>query len=352
MLRPSQMIHMVNNKYRIEKIDPTIYTDEDWQRYYDFRYKSYALINEPMPFDSVAQLKALNVSNIKNSGDELHIVWKNEQENGMLFFAVDCKDDPDRRFTYLENYLNDRTLDEPLLKLIFQRFIDYDAASNSLAILSRDGMNDFVEKLYGATVGANAVRYELPIKDAKEEVIAGWLAEGATKFSDLRMEFYDEIPDELLEKYGSFYRRILDDIPVPTDLGDNTFSAESAKSLQEAFKLRNYCIYNYLLFNEANELMALTNVNINLKDRTEIEQGITGVRKDYRGRGLSKWLKAAMYKKLITDFPELETIETETHPLNHPSRELSKQMGFKETGTQKYYLISREAVLECLGAEQ
>ena len=33
----------MKNNYRIEKIDPLTYTDEDWKRYYEFRIETAAL---------------------------------------------------------------------------------------------------------------------------------------------------------------------------------------------------------------------------------------------------------------------------------------------------------------------
>jgi len=89
-------------------------------------------------------------------------------------------------------------------------------------------------------------------------------------------------------------------------------------------------------------------VFLSLKRPQEMYQHMTGVMERYRGLGLSKWLKAAMYKKLISDFPELEKIVTWTHPDNHPSKELSKQMGYKMRSIEKKYLIDRANIVQYL----
>lgn len=338
----------MKNNYRIKKIDHLTYTDEDWQHYYEFRIKSYALKNEPMPFNSLEELKKLNVSNITEHGEEIYQVWKNEQENGILVFSIGYKDDLNKRFTYLENYMNDRYLESNLLEIIFKQYLEYDEKSNSLAIPSKGGMNDYVEEYFGASIGANADYYELDVKEANIEKIDAWLAEAPTKFPNLRIKFYDEIPDDLLEEYAALYTQMIEDIPVPSELGEAKTTAKSVKDLQEAFKLRNYCVYSYLIFNEDNQLIALTSLSVNLKCFEEMDQWLTGVMAKYRGRGLSKWLKAAMFKKLVTNFPDLKKIETEAHPDNHPSIGLSKQMGYKRMGSQKDFLIDRANIVKHL----
>lgn len=336
----------MKNNYRIEKIDHLTYTEEDWKRYYDFRIKSCALKGIPMPFDSLEALKDRNLQSIKE-GQEIYKVWKNEQENGTFIFSLDFKDDLEKRSTYLNNDMNDKYLESNLLEMILQKFIDYDETSNSLSMQSKEGMNDYIEDYFGAYVGSIVEFYELNVKEANVEKIDAWLAEAPAKFPNLRIAFYKEIPDDLLEEYAAFFTQMNKDMPANSDF-DPTVTAASIKSRQEAGKLKHYCAYSYLIFNEANQLIAKTNVFGNLKQPKKMHQYMTGVMENYRGRGLSKWLKAAMFNKLTADFPELEKIETEAHPENHASRELSKQMGYKRMGSYKEFLIDRANIIKHL----
>ncbi len=341
-----QINQKMKNHYRLEKVDHINFTKEDWNRYFDFRTKSYALNNEPMPFNSLEELRKLNVTNITESGDEIYQVWKNEIENGILVFSVVFKDDSKKRYTYLENYMNDKYLEENLLEMFFKQFLDYDEKSNFLLIYSKDGMNDYVKERFSAKFASNEECYELTIQEANMDKIDAWLEEALIKFPNFGIAFYNGIPDNLLEEYAALYTQMLEDMPGTSGLLDTKVTAESTKALQEGFKLRNYGIYSYLIFNEDNQIIALTCLNVNLKDPKELNQSITGVKEEYRGRGIGKWLKAAMFKKILADFPELEKIETETHPENHPSRELSKQMGYKRTGIEKEFSIGRDYIVD------
>ena len=338
----------MKNTYRLEKIDPLTYKEEDWKRHFDFRVKTSALKNTPMPFDNVEDLKQFNVRNIEENEEERYMVWKNEIENGVFLFDKEFEDDLDKRFTCLNNYMLDKHLESNLLEMIFEKFINYDEKSIALAIHSKDGLNDHVEDLYSAQTGSITELSELIVKEANMEKIDAWLAEAPAKFPNLRLEFYTDIPDNLLEEYAAFFTQMLEDLPAAQELGDTKITAASVKLDQEAESLGNACSYRYLIFNEANQLVAKTNVSIDRNDPQEMAQYMTGVKKEYRGRGLSKWLKAAMFKKLVADFPKLEKINTDTHPENHASRELSKQMGFKRTGSKKRFFIDRANIVKSL----
>lgn len=338
----------MKNSYRIEKVDTLNYTNEDWKRYFDFQTKNFALKNEQMPFKSWEDLKAHTFKALKESEEYTYMVWENEQENRTLIFSTMFKDDLDKRFTYLKNGKDNENLEASLLEEVFSKFIDFDEKSNALAFRSKNGMNDFVEDLYGARIGSISNLSELYIKEANVEKIDCWLKEAPAKFPNLRIAFYDEIPDDLLDEYAALFTQLQEDMPANSFIEDAKVTAAEIKARQEVFKKVDYCIYSYLIFNEANQLIAKTHVSLKRKLPQEMYQHMTGVMEKYRGNGLSKWLKAAMYKKLTADFPELEKIKTETHPDNHPSRELSKQMGYKKVGIAKEFLIDKATIIQHL----
>lgn len=338
------------NSYRIEKVDPSIYTKKDWRRYFDFRLKSYALVNEPMPFNSIEELKALNTKN-SEKGWVQYMVWKSEQENGMVCFAMGYKDDLQKRFTYLLNHMNDKYLEPELLEILFQQYLDYDSKSNSLNILSKDGENDYIVDNFGAYLKTKTDFYELNVKEVDLEKIDFWQSDAVAKFPLFRMEFYSEIPGDILEEYTRVYSQISNSISFTTESDDGELTANEWKESQEALKLRKKCLYTYLVFNESNAQIAQTNVLVNLNDTKKMDQWMTGVVKEHRGRGLGKWMKAAMFKKLLLDYPDLEKIETDVHPNNHPSIELNKRMGYKRTVSQKDFMIDRQYIVQYLNRE-
>src|SRR3989442_14943213 len=63
---------------------------------------------------------------------------------------------------------------------------------------------------------------------------------------------------------------------------------------------------------------------------TLVQQDFTGVRPDARGRGLGKWLKAAMLLHIHELYPDAEWITTGNAGSNAPMLAINKKMGFKQ----------------------
>lgn len=60
-------------------------------------------------------------------------------------------------------------------------------------------------------------------------------------------------------------------------------------------------------------------------------QGLTGVRKEYRGRGLGKMLKASMMLHLIENYPQIETTGSLNSVKNIGINRINDELGFKVT---------------------
>ncbi len=337
------------NTYRVEKVDVPNYTEEDWKQYFEFRLRVFAQQQEASPFASWRDLKYLTLNSFQEKGEHSYMVWKNELPERIIVLSVVFKDDLKRRFTTINNGWNEDKIEVNLLRELFPIFINFDEYSNALALRSKNGLNDYVHEKYSAKLASVAKQSELNIKEANIDKINSWLLEAPVKFPDFEMRFYDEIPEEMLEEYAAMFTQMLKDMPANSMIDDPTVTADVIRNRQETFKVKDYGIYSYLVLNETSEIIAKTHVSFKRKSAQRMTQHMTGVKKEYRGLGLSKWIKAAMFKKLVHDFPELEILRTETHPDNHASRELSKQMGYKQVGTSKEFLIERTTILQHLG---
>ena len=58
-------------------------------------------------------------------------------------------------------------------------------------------------------------------------------------------------------------------------------------------------------------------------------QFLTGVQENFRGRGLGKWLKAAMLLKLRDEYPDVEVLTTSNATSNEPMLAINQKMGFR-----------------------
>ena len=58
-------------------------------------------------------------------------------------------------------------------------------------------------------------------------------------------------------------------------------------------------------------------------------QDDTGVDPEHRNKGLGRWLKAAMAKRFVSEFPDVTAIETGNAGSNEPMLNINIAMGFK-----------------------
>lgn len=314
-------------------------SDDIWKRYFELRKECVEKLNDYMSFNTWEELKEKNTHFI-STGEGIYIIQQKENFIGYFYFFLQEKGNPDLRYILFQSKIIGEILNDALLQLVFKEAYLFDPLSKSIAIRSINKEHDSITKKISPSIICTRELFELKIKESNIKKINNWLEESPKKFNNFSIQFYDELPDELLLEYCKVFRELLLDMPDNSELGSLNITAEEEKERQENGKKINNFAYKHLIFNENNKLIAMTNVLVNKNNPKQASQFMTGVLKEYRGLGLSKWLKAAMYKKLTDDFPSLEKIHTETHPENHASRELSKQMGYIKTGIEKDFLLT------------
>ena len=73
-----------------------------------------------------------------------------------------------------------------------------------------------------------------------------------------------------------------------------------------------------------------------------IEQQFTGVLPSARGRGLGKWIKAAMLTHIRDVYPDVRWVSTGNAGSNAPMLAINKKLGFKQFRVGSEYQMSRD----------
>jgi mycothiol synthase len=79
---------------------------------------------------------------------------------------------------------------------------------------------------------------------------------------------------------------------------------------------------------------------------TIIHQQLTAVRPEARGRGLGKWVKAAMLLHLREIYPDAKWVATDNAGSNAPMLKINRELGFKPFLMGTEYQMSRDQLAE------
>ena len=123
-----------------------------------------------------------------------------------------------------------------------------------------------------------------------------WLERYPRENADLRLKFFSPVPESHLAEYTRLLVRYLKDMPTERESKDPyEVTVDEIRRDFEWRRKNKMHIYTYALFDSDGTMIGHSNALINGADPTDVYQAMTGISRDYRGRGLSRWLKAALF---------------------------------------------------------
>ncbi len=209
------------------------------------------------------------------------------------------------------------------------RYLEQYTLSSAFSMLSSQRLAD-MPRLWGGTELNRIDRFLLKREKANREVIERWLEKYPRENPNLRLEFCKTIPERHLERYAATFTDFLREMPDSSNRGmPFLMDAEDVRKQEKLRNKSNSYVYTYLLLDQDDALLGHTNGFISGADPKDVYQAMTGVVSDYRGRGLSKWLKASLFMKIGEEFPENEIFTTDMRAANAPIQAVNTQMGYE-----------------------
>ncbi|HOJ85981.1 MAG TPA: GNAT family N-acetyltransferase [Elusimicrobiales bacterium] len=202
----------------------------------------------------------------------------------------------------------------------------------------------FIEKL-GGKLSLETFENRLYLKDIDWDMVKRWKEEGIRKNPDTTIKTVLEIPEEDLIEFSKIYTEITNQTPHGEISITQNFTPELLRSREKEYK-KNKALNITIYTKEKNNLITSVTEIVYDKDPGHmVYQMLTGVRNEFRGRGIGKWIKAEMLLHIKNNFNGIKYISTQNATVNEPMLHINNLLGFKKHLRVKIYEIKLSNII-------
>jgi GNAT superfamily N-acetyltransferase len=186
----------------------------------------------------------------------------------------------------------------------------------------------------------------LDLRTVDWDMVEAWVTAGRERSPEARLERYlERIPEDRLEEITGVTTKLLSTIPLEgLDHGDIIFTPEMYHEWTTRLDASGGRHHTVLVREPDGSVSALTDVLKYPHEEGHVRQLFTGVDPAARGRGLGKWVKAAMLLQVRELHPDTVYITTENAGSNAAMLAINYQLGFRPYREATSYQIGREAL--------
>jgi len=162
-------------------------------------------------------------------------------------------------------------------------------------------------------------------------MVRRWAEDGPVRSPGTHLRWFrDRIDDDILGAYCKVFTEVSAQQPFgEIDFHGLVTTPESIRESERTTREAGGSGLTVTSVESDGSISGLTEVLYFSTERTMIEQGMTGVRDAYRGRGLGKWLKAAMLLRLRDEFPDVRLVWTMNASTNAAMLSINERLGFR-----------------------
>lgn len=178
------------------------------------------------------------------------------------------------------------------------------------------------------------------------EMVARWVRDGQAASPRSRLVLYQRrVPDEVLDEYCARLTELLNTMPFEgLDHGDIVMTAGHVREWYAQMDETGSSMHSCVIREPDGTIAGMTDVLKHPYEPGLVHQMFTGVDPAARGRGLGKWLKAAMLEHIRRTHPETVAISTENAGSNAPMLAINNALGFRVRRMVTHYQVDRETL--------
>lgn len=198
----------------------------------------------------------------------------------------------------------------------------------------------------GAVPKMEASENRLDLTRVDWDMVDRWAAEGPSRSPSTTLEFWpDRVPVEAYERYAPALSQLFDTMPFDDlDHGQTVFTPELLADYQARIDRMNGHWHTMITREPDGTISGVTDVSYTPGQPDRIIQQFTGVHPDHRGRGLGKWLKAAMLRAAHARHPDARWVVTGNANSNDPMLAINRALGFTAHRGETVFQLDRDAL--------
>lgn len=207
----------------------------------------------------------------------------------------------------------------------------------------------FLRRIGGEHLGEGHTNV-LYLADLDRALMHAWLERARPLEAEFVLEWWQgPYPEDRLDDVVQMMEAYNLQPQLDTDVGDERFTVEQARQLNEMRQARGITAWTALVRERVSAAMAgYTEIFITKGRDQEVEQGLTVVFPQYRNKGIGRWLKAAMAEKVLAELPAVTTISTSNADVNAPMLKINSEMGFRPAISHAGWRLSLARIEEYL----
>lgn len=212
----------------------------------------------------------------------------------------------------------------------------------------------FLERMNAQRGSAGNVN-QLKVTEFDRSLMDRWLQQSENLGREFEMKFWEgRFPEERLEEFAALMEKLANDQPRDNlEIEDEKFTADFLRQIQQNMIAAGETLWTLCVLDRANQkLVGLTEVTWNSNRPMILNQGFTAVDANYRNKGLGRWLKATMIKKILEERPQVEFIRTRNANSNAPMLKINNEMGFKPYSSITIWQVKTEEVEKYLDSKR
>ncbi len=325
---------------------------QEWSQYHAYRrlWQAERRPDEPLPPDDVAELR-LKRRDTRQHHHRYHFTVGDEMV-GTLDAEAPRPESPEyetnRHLLWAEGHVLEpyrrRGIGRSWLPMLAALMEEHGATVLTTYVEDEPG-HAFLRSL-GAEPKMTERASRLDLREMDWDRVAAWVAGGEAAPPGARLDLYPEwVPDDLLEEHCAALTELMNLMPWEgMDHGDIVVTAETAREWRDRMTAVGTVNPTCVVRDADGSIVGVTDVLKHPYEPGIVRQNFTGVHPRARGRGLGKWLKAAMLEHVRRAYPDTIWVTTENAGSNAPMLAINHALGFRLHRTMTFYQVGRETL--------